>query len=364
MEVSVIVPTYKECENLPHLVRRLAGVLDGQFEKWEVIVSDDDSRDGTVEACAELAKDHPVTLLTRTSGRGLSPAVIDGIGKAAGRHIVVMDADLSHPPETIPEMVRMLREEEADFVIGSRYVEGGQTVRGWPLHRRLNSWAATMLVRPLVSIRDPMSGFFAFARARMPDRSALAPVGYKIGLEILIKGEFARAAEVPILFSDRVRGESKLGLGEQVNYLRHLRRLYHHRYPRRMELGQFVFVGAVGLVWDLLFYHLLQLLGAGHVLARAISFWPAVTNNWFLNRIMTFKGRERDPVGAQWAKFVTVSAGGFLVSWGAYVLLTAHVAFFDAHRVLALLVGVVLATAFNFTLSDLFVYVRRPKGKR
>ncbi len=361
MEVSVIIPTYKERENLPHVAKRVADALNGHFDRWELVISDDDSKDGTAEACAELAKAHPLTLLTRTADRGLSPAVLDGIKASTGKHIVVMDADLSHPPEMIPDMVEKLRSGEADFVIGSRYVEGGRTERRWPLMRRLNSWVATLLVRPLVSIRDPMSGFFAFDRARLPAEGTLAPIGYKIGLEILVKGGFDRPAEVPIFFADRVRGESKLGLGEQINYLRHLRRLYHHRYPRRMEAGQFLLVGAMGLAIDLLFYFTLQLLGLSHVVARAISFCPAVTHNWFLNRIVTFKGRERAPAGRQWARFVAVSAGGFAVSWGTYYLLTAHVGFFDEWRVLALVAGVVLATAFNFTLSDLFVFAR---GKR
>jgi len=357
MKVSVIVPTYRERENIEQLSERLAGAMRGYGDEWEIVVVDDDSRDGTEELCALLRDRFPIRLIVRTEDRGLSPAVLEGIADSRAEFVVVMDADLSHPPEAIPEMLAKIREGSADFVLGSRYVEGGQTESGWSLFRRLNSRVATLLVLPLVSIRDPMSGFFALRREDV-DPGSLNPIGYKIGLEILVKGRFEKPAEHPIFFSDRVRGESKLNFTQQVHFLRHLRRLYHYRWPKPMEILQFLAVGAVGLAWDLIFYFLLQLAGASHVLARALSFWPAVTSNWFLNRIMTFKERPRESVGVQWLKFAAVSGVGFAISWGTYAFLTGRLGFFDEYRVLALLAGVALATVFNFTLSDLLVYSR------
>lgn len=359
MKASIVVPTYRERENVEQLVERLAEAMAGVDGGWEVLVVDDDSRDGTQELCDELSGRFPLRLITRRSDRGLSQSVLEGIGEAAGEHVVVMDADLSHPPEAIPPMLAKIESGAADFVLGSRYVEGGRTESGWSLFRRLNSRIATLLVRPLVGIRDPMSGFFALRRDAMPAAGTLNPIGYKIGLEILIKGGFRAPAEHPIFFADRVRGSSKLNFTQQVHYLRHLRRLYHFRYPKSMEILQFLAVGSVGLLWDLAFYFALQAMGAGHLLARAVSFWPAVTSNWFLNRIMTFKERERERPGAQWLKFAVVSTVGFLVNWGTYGFLTSGYAFFDDHRVLALLAGVALGTTFNFVLSDVLVYTRK-----
>ncbi len=361
--VSIIVPTYRERENIEFLVVRVSQALDSRFT-WEMIISDDDSEDGTVELCEKLGKQYPVRLITRKQNRGLSPAVIDGISQCNGNYVIVMDADLSHPPETVPEMVRKLASLEADFVIGSRYVEGGGTEAKWSFLRRLNSSIATLLVYPLVKIKDPMSGFFAFRTDDLPELRLLNPIGYKIGLEILIKGHFKKTAEIPIHFSDRIRGKSKLSLIQQILYLRHLRRLYHFLHPQAMEIAQFIFVGAIGLFWDLLFYFVFQWMGASHMIARGLSFWPAVTSNWFLNRIMTFKERRHEGFATtQWLKFALVSAVGFLISWGTYVALTTQTVFFGNHRLTALLFGVALGTLFNFKLSDRVVYVRKSKDK-
>ena len=359
VEVSVVSPTYGEAENLPHLARAVDSVMREAGISYELIVSDDPSGDETKAVCAELGRDYPVRLLSRTGPRGLSPAVVDGIEMAAGEFAVVMDADMSHPPERIPEMVSALRSGRADCVVGSRYVSGGELDSDWGFFRRLNSWAATALALPLAPLADPMSGFFALRRGMVPARELLSPIGYKIGLEIAVKAGFGRGRilEVPIHFRDRARGESKMTFREQVNYLRHLRRLYHHKWPKRMEVAQFCAVGGIGLVWDLLFYYGLQFVfGMGHLWARALAFWPAMTSNWFLNRVMTFNTRERDFAPHQWLRYVAVSVAGFGVNWGAYAALTSGLEWFDRHRLLALLLGVLAGTAWNFVMSDLLVY--------
>ncbi|MGB5219889.1 MAG: hypothetical protein WBN60_02595, partial [Polyangiales bacterium] len=136
---------------------------------------------------------------------------------------------LSHPASAIPEMVEHLQTGESDFVLGSRYVEGGTVHDGWSLFRKLNSVIPSLLARPLCHLKDPMSGFFAVRRSVIPDSSVLSPIGYKVALEIFVKGNFQRAIEVPIHFADRRYGESKLTLKEQLNFLRHLVRLYRHK---------------------------------------------------------------------------------------------------------------------------------------
>ena len=119
-----------------------------------------------------------------------------------------------------------------------------------------------------------------------------------------------RICEAPIFFGDRRAGESKMNWREQANYLRHLRRLYHYRWPKAAEALQFGFVGFIGFLWDALFYVGLQAAGLSHLWARALAFWPGVTSNWFLNRVMTFKERPRTGKAAQWARFAAGVAGG------------------------------------------------------
>jgi dolichol-phosphate mannosyltransferase len=126
-------------------------------------------------------------------------------------------------------MVERLQRGESDFVLGSRYVEGGSIHDDWSFFRQLNSIIPSLLARPLCPLKDPMSGFFAIRRMDMPDPSRLSPIGYKIALEIFVKGHFSNASEVPIHFADRQHGESKLSLKEQLNFLRHLARLYAYK---------------------------------------------------------------------------------------------------------------------------------------
>ncbi len=217
----MVVPTYNERDTLPELVERLHRALGGGYE---LVVVDDSSPDGTAEVAEELAARYPVRVVRRPGKLGLGSAVLDGARAAAGPVVVVMDADLSHPPEAVPELARALR-AGADVAVGSRYVPGGG-VRGWPVRRRVMSRVAVLLARVWLGerVRDPVSGFFAVRREALLDRS-LQGLGYKILLEVLARHRGCRVAEVPYVFADRRAGRSKLGAHEVWNYLRLLWRL-------------------------------------------------------------------------------------------------------------------------------------------
>jgi dolichol-phosphate mannosyltransferase len=358
VDVSIVVPTYREAANLRPLVKRVFTASMQAGLASELIVVDDSSDDGTDEVCAALAAEYNVWLITRRGVRGLATAVVDGLAAARGRVLVCLDADLSHPPELIPSMVQAVR-EGADFVIGSRYHPGGGTDATWGVYRWLNSRMATLLARPLTSVSDPMSGFFALSRRTYEQAAPLAPLGYKIALELLVKAPCVRVVELPFFFADRKVGESKLSLRIQGQYLRHLRRLYRHRYPASAEMVQFAVVGSAGLVVDIAFYSALQwVLGVPHLTARVISFVGAATHNWLLNRRYTFVLGRLAHAGSQWARYVAVMVAGLVVSVGTYVALTSTVFTQPAHRYLALVIGTALGSAFNFLAAKLYVFVR------
>ena len=355
--VSVVVPTYKEAENVAPLVRRLQEALASEDVDWELLFVDDDSRDGSDVIVAELARHAPVRMeVRRDPPRDLSLSVIHGMRAARYDRLVVMDADLSHPPERIGALLAAL-DGDCDFAVGSRYVAGGGIDAGWGLLRRLNSRIATVLALPLVRCSDPMSGFFATDRRWLPDLDRLRPIGYKIGLELMVRGRL-RVREVPIGFSDRDRGKSKMSARQQLNYLRHLHRLYTHRYGDAARLTSFGLVGASGFLIDLVFYFALQGLGLEHRLARFAAFWPAVTWNWMVNRALTFDERPRQPHARQWTKFVASSVLGLGVNVGSYTVLTSFVDLFARNRVPALAIGVCLGGAVNFLVSNRYVYRR------
>ena len=226
IDVSVVVPTYCEAENLPVLIPQIAAALEGQGISGEILIIDDDSPDGTESICTRLGHQFPVRLTTRKLQRGLASAVLCGLRQARGDVLVVMDADLSHPPEAVPELVRACRSPGTEFVIGSRYVPGGAVDRNWTRYRRLNSQVASWLARGLTSARDPMAGFFAIRRTTFQRAQKIRPIGYKIGLELIVRCDCRHVAEIPITFRDRTRGQSKLNLRQQWLYLRHLGRLY------------------------------------------------------------------------------------------------------------------------------------------
>src|SRR6266568_9624143 len=225
-QISLIIPTINEAENLPLLMPRIAQALRGR--DWEAIIVDDASTDGTAAVCDTLSKDYPLRLLSRVyPSNGLSGAVLHGMAEAKADFLVVMDADLQHPPERIGALIEPLAKNDADFAIGSRYVEGGSMEERFGLLRRALSRFATFLARPFSGrVRDPMSGFFALRRETYLRAKHLTPIGYKIGLELMCKCQVKSVREVPIHFGARTRGESKLSVKEQYRYLAHLSRLY------------------------------------------------------------------------------------------------------------------------------------------
>ena len=236
-ELSIIVPTLEEASNIPILAAEISLALKSVVSRWELIIVDDDSRDGTLEVCERLiTQGTPLQLVIRNNERGLATAVIEGFSRAKAPIWVVMDADLSHNPVFIPMFYEAIR-HGSEFVLGSRYLPGGGTDDKWTVYRFLNSKIATLLALPLVSTSDPMSGFFALPRSlwkRCPD---LSPVGYKIALEIMVKCKPQKLTEIPIYFRSRTLGKSKLNIKQQILYLMHLGGLYRYKWfaDRRLK---------------------------------------------------------------------------------------------------------------------------------
>lgn len=358
LQLSIVIPTFREVENLPVIVPRLDAALSAAGISAEILVVDDNSRDGTIEVCRELSAKHPVKLLTREHDRGLSSAVLAGFQIARGEVVIVMDADLSHPPEKVPELYVALQQPGVDFVIGSRYVAGGGTASDWGLFRWLNSKVATWLAWPLTSVRDPMAGFFGIRRQAYLDHAAtFDPVGYKIGLELLVKCGCRQPFEVPIYFSDRLHGESKLSLREQWNYLRHLRRLYEFRHRETTYFLKFAAVGVSGMVIDLLgFVAALTLFPPA--VARALAIWVAMTWNFGGNRLLTFNDRARGHFWGQYVGFCLSCLLGAAINWGVSLALLQSTPYWQERPWIPALLGVLAGMGFNYTLCRLWVFGR------
>ena len=219
--VSLIIPTYKEKDNIAPLVERIGKALAGYT--YEIVFVDDNSRDGTVEIADSLAPKYPVKVIVRQDARGLATAVVHGLKYVTGSIIGVMDADLQHPPEVLPDLIKAVA-GGADMVVASRYIKGGGCAN-WGLSRRIISRVALMVAHLLLPgtrrVKDPLAGFFMFRRENV-DIARLKPTGYKISLEIMLTGSFKNIVEVPYIFEDRTAGKSKLRPQQQIDYLKHL----------------------------------------------------------------------------------------------------------------------------------------------
>ncbi|MEK9147524.1 MAG: polyprenol monophosphomannose synthase [Patescibacteria group bacterium] len=218
IKVSIIVPTYNESKNLPLLVQEIFDVIDKNKIDLEFIIVDDNSPDGTGQVAEELGKQYPVRAIHRAGKLGLGSAVIEGF-KLSDRELMgVMDGDLSHDPAILNELILSL--EDNDIAIGSRFVEGS-TVEQWAMNRKLISEAGVFFARLLTGARDPLSGYF-FIRKSVISGIDLRTKGYKILLEILVKGSFNRVKELPYKFRIRKFSSSKLNYEEYILFFKQI----------------------------------------------------------------------------------------------------------------------------------------------
>jgi len=350
-ELTVVVPTYNEAPNVAALLRRVDGALAGRVD-YEVVVVDDNSPDGTADVVRSLQGEYPVRVIVRTNERGLASAVIEGFRQARGEVVGAIDADLQHPPEKLPELLQKVR-EGADIVVASRYEPGG-AIEGWTPGRKIVSRGARLLAYVFAPSsrrsRDPLSGFFLLRRSAI-EGVDLRPVGYKILLEILVRGNARNVASVPFSFADREAGQSKYGLREQVNYLRHLARLM----PADRGLRRFVkfcLVGGSGVLVNMgLLWLLTEVAGLFYLVSSAVAVECAILNNFFWNDVWTFRDRR----AAGWrarlgrlARFNAVSVGGLGINVAVLWLFTEQL---GVYYLLSNLAGIAAATLWNFFVN-------------
>lgn len=284
--ISVVVPTYNERENIVELIERLESLK----LNIEIIVVDDNSPDNTAEEAMKLNEKYGnIKVLKRPGKLGLGSAIADGIKNASGDYIVIMDADLQHPPEKLTDLYNAL-ENGADLAIASRYVKGGN-VEGWSIYRKIISKGATLIAHLLLpetkKVKDPLSGFFAFKRLSLKDFKP-STRSYKVLLELLhyTKDNNIKIVEVPFVFSKRKKGESKLSFNEILHYLKLVLKLNEYR------IIKFMIVGASGiLVNEGILYYLVEN-GLKIFYASPIAIEVSIVSNHILNHLWTFKMRE------------------------------------------------------------------------
>jgi dolichol-phosphate mannosyltransferase len=357
-DVSIVLPTYNEAASLPLLVPKIAEALSAADLRVELIVVDDASPDGTSEVARGLATDLPIRVIERKTERGLATAVLTGFKNARGTVCVVMDADGSHPVAALAGMVQMILSDRAEIVVGSRHVEGGGS-EDWPLFSQLKSRFAATLAVGLTAMTDPTTGLMAVRRSLL-DRLELDPVGWKIVLEIVVKSHPARLAEVPIVFTDRVHGESKQSLGVLGDYLHHLYKLYQFRFPSFVEFLKFCVVGMLGVVVDLSVVSALRLgFQVDTRLCQVGGFAAAVTFNYAANRRFSFAHAREIPLLYSYITYVGTNLFGLALRMLVIQLMMTLTSWDRDHGYGYLLLsafGIVLATLVNFVGVKYFAF--------
>lgn len=231
--LTMVVPTYNERDRLEELVAAVFAAADAHGLALELVVVDDNSPDGTGQLADDLAARYPMRVVHRSGKLGLGTAVVAGFQVASADAVGVMDADFSHPPSLVPVLHAAFRTTGADVAVASRYIPGGSTP-DWPFKRRLLSRAACLLARGLSPIHDATSGFFIIKRS-IAEGTTIKAGGFKICLELIVRGNVRSLVELPFRFDDRELGESKMSMREAAGYLVQLRDLYVERLtgPRR-----------------------------------------------------------------------------------------------------------------------------------
>lgn len=352
-ELSVIVPSRNERENVGHLLARLASSLGGR--SYEVIFVDD-SDDGTRDVLQELARDsYPnLRVIHRPPGTrfdGLSGAIFDGIAEASGDYIAVLDADLQHPPELLREMLQDAEAHNADVAVASRYIPGGTSegLEGWS--RKLISRASALMCRVLFHeklwrVSDPCSGFFIVRRSIL-EGVRLRPIGFKILLEILMRSTWSVVHETPYRFGERGGGASKATPRQGVMFAKHLLRLMAE-VPGVGRLWKFATVGSTGFVVNMVMLWLLAVpFGLPRYAAWALATETAIISNFLFNRWFTWSDRAASgpaKIAAQGARYHLAVATG-LVTNGAVFWLTSH---FGLPLLLCGITGVLTGAVANF----------------
>lgn len=363
-DLAIVVPAFNEAANIEVLIAAIDATLAGI--RWEVVIVDDHSPDGTAAQVRGIARHDPrVRLVHRYGRRGLSSACVEGIQATTAPIVAVMDADMQHDERILATMLARIERGDVDLVVGSRYVEGGgigEWSRGRAAMSRLATRLATRLTRTPMS--DPMSGFFMIRRdvflAALP---GLSSVGFKILLDIAASApEPLRVAEVPYTFRVRRHGESKLDTLVLWDYLQLLLdKTIGHLVPVRFV--SFAMVGGFGVLVH--FAVLIALYKAGGLSfskSQVAATLVATSNNFFFNNMLTYRDQRLKGLDLLrgWISFNIVCLVGALANVGIARWLFVH----RSYWAVSAAAGVAVTTVWNYAMSSIFTWRRRRRVRR
>ena len=344
-QVSLIIPTYNEAENIETLIKEIDGVVNKSFVDFEYIIVDDNSPDGTGSIAEKLKETYPVHVIHRSGKLGLGSAVIEGFNLSTYEYIGVMDGDLSHDPIILNDMVGEL--ENCDIVIGSRFNKDS-LVENWKWWRRVVSVVGVFLAKMISGVGDPLSGYFMLKRSVI-DGVQLETKGYKILFEILVKGKWSTIKELPFTFRMRRHSVSKLNMSEYILFAKQIALYAIYKYQ---SFFRYFVIGSTAFILDM---------GSLYVLKEHFDIHPAfavalnqifvLSYIFILNKIWTFSSKEKTRHSL--IRFVSLQmfnySFGILWMWIFYEQV-------GINYLIARIANIILFTAWNFLLYKKWVF--------
>lgn len=361
MDLSIIIPTFNEKNNVRIIVKKIMSLLQGTDCSFEIIFVDD-SLDDTPVVLNELCRQYSqIKYFHRNNQRGLASAVVNGFLHSQGKQIIVMDADLQHPPELLPLIIKRL--ENYDIVIPSRFVPGGSD-GGLNLFRKLISGVARgigyVFIKKLRCISDSTSGYFGFKR-NVIDQVSLNPIGWKILIEILVKGKYQTVHEIPYSFIARETGESKMNVTEQWNFIKHIGQLMMYN-PEHRKFYYFCLIGTLGVFVNLLCLHFfLHFLRVDELAASVNSSSIAMLHNFIWNHQITWKEYKQQ---SRWKRMMQFPQFALICSLGIAVttLFTQSFLFLGWNIYAGQLTGIAVSTFWNFSANSKWTWSNEAKA--
>lgn len=359
VELSIVIPTFNERDNILSLVEAIDEALPDVC--WEIVFVDDHSPDGTAGLVRQIARNDPrVRCIHRFGRRGLSSACVEGIMSTASPFVAVMDADHQHDERILRRMFEVISTEDTDLAVGSRYVEGG-SVGAWDQKRAAMSRLATRLTNRITgsALSDPMSGFFVIRRdVFLQVLPRLSAIGFKFLLDIMASSERPlKAVEVPYTFRSRQRGESKLDSMVLWEYFLLILDKSIGRYVP-VRFISFALVGGTGVLVHLcVLVTLFKALGTSFVAAQTAATFTAITTNFFLNNMLTYRDRRLRGLKLLrgWVSFNLVCAVGALANVGVANWIYSE----NSRWLLSALAGIAVGVVWNYAMSSIFTWARR-----
>ena len=343
--ISLIVPTYNEAENIKPLIEEVVQKIDSTQIDIEFIIVDDNSSDGTGNIAERLKDIYPIQIIHRSGKLGLGSAVIEGFRLSTREYLGVMDADLSHDPAILNDMIQSL--SECDIAIGSRF-EAGSSVEQWKWWRKATSYIGVFCARILSGAKDPLSGYFVMRRSVI-DGVELTTQGYKILFEILMKGKQKHIREFPFTFRMRERSTSKLNSKEYILFVKQIVSYAMYKYK---SLFRYVVIGGTSFVFDMSsLYIFKEWMGLSPVIAVALNQIFILSYIFILNKVWAFHSSKK--TGSALVRFVMLQAFNYCFGILWMLLFYEHL---GVNYLVARIANIILFVAWNFFLYKTWVF--------